>query len=88
MPTCFCVTHGCCSSGSKDPISGKPLGRNVDGHTYKAHTFADRQAAFHATEENTEAVLTAQIEEITTHLSASVLTDNVLGPSLVSGGPL
>ena len=88
MPTCFCVTHGCCASGGKDPISAKPLGRNVDGRTYKAHTVADRQAAFHAAEENTEALLTAQIEEITAHLSASVLADNVSGPSLVPGGPL
>jgi hypothetical protein len=88
MPTCFCVTHGCCSSGGNDPISHKPLGRNVDGRTYKAHTVADRQAAFRAAEENTEAVLTAQIEEITAHLSASVLADSVSGPSLVPGGPL
>jgi hypothetical protein len=88
MPTCFCVTHGCYSSCGKDPISDKPLGRNVDGRTFKAHTLADRQAAFRAAEENTEAVLTAQIEEITAHLSASVLADNVSGPSLVPGGPL
>jgi hypothetical protein len=89
MPTCFCVTHGCLSSG-KDPISDKPLGRNVDGRTYKAHTVADRQATFHAAEKNTDAVLTAQIEEITAHLSASVLADKVSGPSLVpgTGGPL
>ena len=87
MPTCFCATHGCFSSG-KDPISDKPLGRNVDGRTYKAHTVADRQAAFHAAEENTDAVLTAQIEEITAHLSASVLADKVSGPSLVPGGRL
>ena len=88
MPTCFCVAHSCCSSSSKDSTSGKPLGRNIDGRTYKAHTVADRQAAFHAAEENTEAVLAAQIEEITAHLSASVLADNVSGPSLVPGGPL
>lgn len=88
MPTCFCVTHGCCSSSGKDPISDKPLGRNVDGRTYKSHTIADRQAAFHAAEESTEAVLAAQIEEITARLSASVLADNVSGPSLVPGGPL
>ncbi|KAF8801720.1 hypothetical protein BYT27DRAFT_7114249 [Phlegmacium glaucopus] len=88
MHTCFCVAHGCYSSGGKDPISDKPLGRNVDGRTYKAHTVADRQAAFHAAEENTEAVLATQIEEITAHLSASVLADNVSGPSLVPGGPL
>ena len=87
MPTCFCVTRGCYSSGGKDPISHKALGRNVDGRTYKAHTVADRQAAFRAAEENTEAVLTSQIEEITAHLSASVLADSVSGPSLVPGGP-
>ena len=84
----FCVTHSCCSSGGNDPISHKPLGRNVDGRTYKAHTVTDRQAAFCAAEENTEAVLTAQIEEITAHLSASVLADSISGPSLVPGGPL
>lgn len=88
MPTCLCVTHGCCSSGDKDPISDKLLGRNVDGRTYKAHTIAHRQAAFHAAEENTEAVLAAQIEELTAQLSASGLADNVSGPSLVPGGPL
>jgi hypothetical protein len=86
MPICLCVTHGCCSFGGKD--SDKPLGRNVDGRTYKAHTVADRRATFHAAEENTEAVLAAQIEEIATHLSACVLADNVSGPSLVPGGPL
>jgi hypothetical protein len=86
MPTCLCVTHGCCSFGGKN--SDKPLGRNVDGRTYKAHTVADRRATFHAAEENTEAALAAQIEEIATHLSACVLADNVSGPSLVPGGPL
>jgi hypothetical protein len=35
-------------------------------------TLTNRQAAFHAAEENTEAVLAAQIEEITAHMSASV----------------
>ena len=60
MPTCFCVTHGCYSSGGKDPtISHKSLGRNVDGHTYKAHTLADKQAAFRVAEENAELALTA-----------------------------
>jgi hypothetical protein len=88
MPTCFCVTHGFYSSGGKDPISHKSLGRNVDGRTYKAHTLADKQAAFRAAEENAELALTTQIEEITAHLSANVLADNVSGPSLVPGGPL
>jgi len=88
MPTCFCVTHGCHSFSGKDPISDKTLGRNVDGRTYKAHTIADRQAAFHAAEENTTAVLATQIDEITAHLSASVLVDIVSGPSRVPGGPL
>jgi hypothetical protein len=32
-----------------------------------------------------EAVLTAQMEEITAHLSASVLTDNISGPSFAPG---
>jgi hypothetical protein len=88
MPTCFCISHGCYASGGQDPISRRPSGRNVDGRTYKAHTVADRQAEFRAAEENTEAVLAVQIEEITAHLSASVLADNVSGPSLVPGGPL
>jgi hypothetical protein len=87
MPICFCVTYGCCSSG-KDPISGKPLGRNVDGRTFKSHAVADSRAAFRAAEEKTEAVLAAEMEEITAHLSASVLADSVSGPSLVPGGPL
>lgn len=87
MPTCFCVVNGC-SHGGRDPISDKPTGKVVDPRTYRAHTLADRQAAFHATEQNPEAVLEAQIEEITTHLSASVLADNVSGPSPVPGGSL
>ena len=41
---------------------------------------ADKQAAFRVADENAELALTAQIEEITTHLSASVLADNVSGP--------
>ena len=85
MPTCFCVSHNCCSSGGKDSVTQKPLGRNVDGRKYKSHTLADKQAAFRAAEENSEAVLTAQIEEITAHLAASVLADNVSGPSVVPG---
>lgn len=86
MPTCLCVAHGCCSSSGKDPISDKPLGRNVDSRTYKAHTVTDRQAAFHAAEDNTEAVLATQIEEIT--FVPSVLADGVSGLSLVPAGPL
>jgi hypothetical protein len=88
MPTCFCAAYGCCSSGGKDPLSHKPFGRKVDGRTFKAHTLADKQAAFRAAEENAEAVLTAQIEEITAHLSASVLADKVSGPSSIPGGRL
>ena len=72
MPICFCVTYGCCSSGGKDPISGKPLGRNVDGRTFKSHAVADSRAAFRAAEENTEAVLAAEMEE-------SVLADSISG---------
>jgi hypothetical protein len=51
-------------------------------------TLSDRQAAFHAAEENTEAFLATQIEEITAHMSGSVLADRVSGPSLLPGGPI
>lgn len=88
MPRCFCVAYGCGSSGDRDPISQKPLGKNVDPRTFKSHTLADRGAAFRAAEENTEAVLAAKMEEISAHVSASVLADSVSGPSLVPGGPL
>ena len=53
MPRCFCVAYGCGSSGDRDPISQKPLGKNVDPRTFKSHTLADRGAAFRAAEENT-----------------------------------
>lgn len=71
-----------------DPTSHKTLGRNVDARTLKAHTNADRQAALRAAEQNTEATLDSQIEEITAYLSASVLADKVSGPSQNSGGSL
>lgn len=69
-----------------DPISRKPKGKNVDARTFKAHSVADRQAALHAAEQNTEATIDAQIEEITAHLSACVLADEVSGPSQSPGG--
>jgi len=81
MPLCFCVSSGCSTAGGTDPISHEPLGRKVDGRTFKAHSNADRKAALHAAEQNTEATVDAQIEEITTYLVASVLADEVSGPS-------
>jgi len=86
MPLCFCVSHGC--SGGTDPISHKPRGKIVDARTLKAHSVADRQAALRAAEQNTEATINTQIEEITAYLSASVLADEVSGPSQNPGGSL
>ena len=54
MPLCFCDSHGCSSAGGTDPVSHKPQGKNVDTRTFKAHSVADRQAAFHAAEKNIE----------------------------------
>jgi hypothetical protein len=54
----------------------------------KAHTVADRQAAFHAAEQDTMATVETQIEEITAYLSATVLADDVSGPSPTPGGSL
>ena len=71
-----------------DPISKKPRGKAVSTRMLKAHTVADRQAAFHAAEQNTMATFEIQIEEVTAYLSATVLTDEVSGPSLTPGGSL
>src|ERR1700678_2756976 len=88
MPICFCVSHGCSSAGGTDPISHKPTGKNVDTHTLKAHSVADRQVALHAAEQNTEATIDTQINKMTAYLSASVLTDEVSGPSKSPGSSL
>jgi hypothetical protein len=88
MPLCFCVSHGCSSAGGTDLNSHKPKGKNVDTRTFKAHSVADRQAAFHAAEKKTETAIDTQIEEITAYLSASVLADKVSGPSQIPGGSL
>jgi hypothetical protein len=88
MPICFCVSHGCSSAGGTDPISHKPRGKNVDTRTLKAHSVADRQVALHAAQQNTEATIDTQIKEITAYLSASVLADEVSGPSKSPGGSL
>jgi hypothetical protein len=88
MPLCFCDSHGCSSVGGTDPISHKPKGKNVDTRTFKAHLVADRQVAFHAAEKNTETTIDTKIEEITAYLSASVLADEVSGPSQIPGGSL
>jgi hypothetical protein len=88
MPLCFCDSHGCSSSGGTDPISRKPKGKNVDTRTFKAHSVADRQAAFRAAEKNSETIIDTEIEEITAYLSASVLADKVSGPSQSPGGSL
>ena len=88
MPLCFCESHGCSSAGGTDPISHKPRGKNVDARTLKAHSVADRKAAFFAAEQNAESTIDTQIEEITAYLSASVLADKVSGPSQSIGGSL
>jgi hypothetical protein len=88
MPICFCDSHGCSSAGGTDLISRKPKGKNVDTRAFKAHSVADRQAAFRAAEKKTESTFDAEIEEITAHLSASVLADEVSGPSQSPGGSL
>ena len=71
-----------------DPISHQPRGKNVDTRTYKAHSVADRQAALRAAEQNAEATIDTQIEEISTYLAACVLTDEVSGPSQSPGSSL
>jgi hypothetical protein len=88
MPLCFCESYGCSSAGGTDLISHKPKGKNVDTRTFKAHSVADRQAAFRAAEKNTETSIDTEIEEITAYLSASVLADRVSGPSQSPGGSL
>ena len=88
MPLCFCDSHGCSSAGGTDPVSHKPQGKNVDTRTFKAHSVADRQAAFHAAEKNIETTIDTQIEEITAYLLASVLADEVSGPSRSPGSSL
>ena len=88
MPFCFCVSHGCSKAMGMDPISHKPRGKNVDSRTFKAHLVADRQAALCAAEQNTEASIDTQIEEITTYLSSCVLADEVSGPLRNPGGSL
>jgi hypothetical protein len=88
MPLCFCDSHGCSSAGGTDPVSHKPQGKNVDTRTFKSHSVADRQAAFHAAEKNIETTIDTQIEEITAYLSASVLADEVSGPSRSPGSSL
>lgn len=88
MSLCFCVSSGCSTTGGTDPISRKPLGKLVDPRTLKAHANTDRKAVFHAAQQNTEAALDTQIEEITAYLSASVLADEVSGPSHNPGGSL
>ena len=88
MPLCFCVSSGCSTAGGADSIFHKALGKLVDPRTLKAHANADRKAAFHAAQQNTEAAIDSQIEEITAYLSASVLADEVLGPLQNPGGSL
>ena len=88
MPLCFCESYGCSSAGGTDLISHKPKGKNVDTRTFKAHSVADRQAAFRAAKQNTETVIDTEIEEITAYLSASVLADRVSGPSQIPGDSL
>jgi hypothetical protein len=88
MPICFCESYGCSSAAGTDLISHKPKGKIVDTRTFKAHSVADRQAAFRAAEKNTETAIDTEIEQITTYLSASVLADRVSGPSQSPGGSL
>src|SRR5271156_4007069 len=62
MPLCFCESYGCSSAGGTDLISHKPKGKNVDTRTFKAHSVADRQAACHAAENNTETAIDTEIK--------------------------
>ena len=88
MPLCFCVSSGCSTAGGTDSIFQKSLGKLVDPHMLKAHANADRKAAFHAAQQNTEAAINSQIKEITAYLSASVLADEVSGPLQNPGSSL
>lgn len=71
-----------------NPLTGKAKGVIQDSRTFTKHSRADKEAAFEAAEENTQAILDAQIEEITTFLSTSVLADQVSGPTQTPGGSL
>ncbi|KAF8801628.1 hypothetical protein BYT27DRAFT_7114327 [Phlegmacium glaucopus] len=88
MPVCFCIAAGCSTAGGIHPVSREPLGRKVDGRTFLAHKNADRRAALCTALQNTEATVDSQLEEITAHLSASVLADEVSGPPQNPGGSL
>lgn len=88
MPICFCTSSGCSRLGGIDPITGRARGILQSTRTLKTHSLKDKRDAFHAAEQKVEEVVEAEIEEISTLLSASVLADEVSGPSGDSVGSL
>ena len=60
----------------------------MDIHLYRQHALEDKKATYSKAQEDADATVEAQIQEITTHLSAHTLADNVSGPSREPGGSL
>ncbi|KAF8886711.1 hypothetical protein CPB84DRAFT_1749903 [Gymnopilus junonius] len=89
MPICFCKTAGCLDHGGIDRVSGEPKGCKVDYRTYEKHAmYEDRARRFEDTQKRSDEAVEAQLEEITSFLSANTLADNVSGTSAGAGGHL
>lgn len=88
MPICFCTSHGCCAFGDINPATGKPSGRSLTSQTLKKHSLDDQVASVNLdrAQYRAQQVLDTQIAEISAHLAASTLSDEVSGPSKVPGG--
>jgi hypothetical protein len=88
MPFCYCTSGDCCEGGGIDVFSDKAKSRNISSSLCQKHTFEDKLVAFKETEEQAQAAVDAQLEEITLHLSSATLADHVTSPMSNPGGRL
>lgn len=88
MPFCYCTSGGCREGGGIGAFSDKAKGRNISSSLRQKHTLEDKLAAFKETEEQAQAAVDAQLEEITLHLSSTTLADRVTGSTSNPGGRL
>jgi hypothetical protein len=88
MPTCFCTDYGCRDWDGVDSSTGEPKGRSLSAKTYKTHQLSEKTKMYNEAQEEADAIVERQIEEMTEFIAATTLADGVSGTSECPGGRL
>ncbi len=86
MPNCFYTIHGCCDWGGMDSSTGQPKGRLLSAKAYKTHQLSEKTKMYNEAQQEADAVVERQVEEIAKFIAATTLADGISGTSDCPGG--